>query len=201
MFKASLSRFKIFAGAAVVLFLFLIMLALSFRRFNDLANANFWDTHTYQVLLGTSNMMRGLVNVQTGSRGFVQSGEEEFLEPYHTGRKEFDENYRAVLGLTADNSVQQKRLQLLKRQYDIWLRGQIEPLIKMRRAITDDVAALRYSQSGSRKRKATMDAMQKTVSSIETMERDLLAERRAAGAMHLRMTKATLLFNGAFAVV
>ena len=201
MFKTSLSPLKIFAGAGIVLLMLVVTLLLSFKRFNDLTNANHWDVHTYQVLLETSNAMRGLVNIQSGSRGFVQTGQEEFLEPYNLGRKEFSRHYAAALELTSDNPLQQKRLQLLKRQYTIWMRGHIDPLIRMRRATPDMTTALQLASTGVRKRKIVMDAMRLSVDTIEGKERELLAERSAHEKKQLGLTKLTLIYNGAFTLV
>lgn len=176
----------------------IVTLVLSFRRFNDLNNANYWNIHTFQVLLETSNLMRGLVNIQSGSRGFVQTGDEGFLEPYKIGRKEVEEHYSQVLQLTKDNPTQQKRLQLLKRQYDIWMHGHIEPLIKMRRATPDTTKAVQRAGLGIRKRKAIMDAMRQSVATIEETERALLAQRTSRAQTQLDLTKLALIYNGAF---
>ncbi len=177
-----------------------VTLVLSFKRFNDLGNANYWDVHTYKVLLETSNMMRGLVNIQSASRGFVQTGDEEFLEAYNSGRAEFAEHHAKTLELTRATAKQQKRLQLLKRQYDIWMRGHIESLIKMRRATPNSAQALQLAAPGVRKRTVIMNTMRKTVNSIENHERDLLAERAVDGKKQLAFTKLILVYNGALAL-
>lgn len=200
MFKTSLSPLKIFAGTGAVLLVLLLTLGLSFQRFTGLTNATYWDVHTYKVLLETSNLIRGLVNIQSGSRGFVQSGEEEFLQPCYAGIEEFNTHYSQALELTKDNPTQQKRLQLLKRQYDIWMKGHIEPLIKMRRSTPNTQTAIQKAGVGIHRRKIIMDSMRQTVASIENDERKLLAERTRHERNQLNLTKATLLYNGIFAV-
>jgi PAS domain S-box-containing protein len=197
----SLSPLKIFAGSGATLFVFLVSIYLSFQRFTELKNAEAWNIHTYKVLLETSNVMRGLVDIQTGARGFLQTRDETFLTPYRLGRDAYREHYNNVLGLTRDRPIQQKRLQLLERQYSVWMKKHIEPLIKMRRSVADLDTAMRLASSGVRTRKALMDDMRKTVAEIEVTERALLKERTDREKQVQALTQATLVTNGVFATV
>ncbi|HEX8832548.1 MAG TPA: CHASE3 domain-containing protein, partial [Abditibacteriaceae bacterium] len=201
MRESSLSSRNIFAGAGATLLVLLVSIFLSFQRFNELKTANYWNIHTYQVLLETGHVIRGLVNIQTGARGFLQTGDETFLDPYKAGRAEYASHYKEALRLTSDRPIQQKRLQLLKRQHDLWMNGHVLPLIEMRRRAPDTATALRLAEPGVRKRKIIMDAMRKTVASIEQTELELLAQRTKSENQAQALTQTTLLVNGIFAFV
>ena len=40
-----------------------------------------WNDHTYRVMQQSESMLLSMVNIETGLRGFVASGDEKFLEP------------------------------------------------------------------------------------------------------------------------
>jgi PAS domain S-box-containing protein len=201
MLKSSLSPLKIFAAAAGTVSILLISILLSFQRFNELKVANAWNVHTYRVLLETSNVIRGLVDIQTSARGFLQTGDENYLDTFRSGQSQYDEHYKNALLLTRDSAIQQKRFLLLERQRLIWMNGHILPLIKMRRATRDTPTAMRLAEPGTRTRKIIMDAMQKTIASIEGTELELLQERTNRENQLQAVTQTTLLVNGIFAVV
>jgi PAS domain S-box-containing protein len=200
MSKTSLSPLKIFAGAGATLLILLVSLVLSFQHFNKLAEANRWNMHTYEVLLETSHVLRGLVNMQTGARGFLQTREERFLDPYKNGRREYLEHFNKAVTLTRDNAEQQARLKTLDAQYRVWLTKHIDPLIAMRRATPNTSVALREAVGGVEERRVRFAQMRDTVGAIEKAEGDLLRQRIARGVYEQNLTKTILLLNGAFAI-
>jgi CHASE3 domain sensor protein len=48
-----------------------------------------------------------VVDLETGQRGFVITGQEQFLEPWRTARTALPEQARALEQLLADNPAQQ----------------------------------------------------------------------------------------------
>jgi len=117
------------------------------------------------------------------------------------GQSEFAEHYNQALMLTRDNSIQKKRLKLLQRQCAIWMKGNMEPLVTMRRSAPNTETALRLAEPTVRKRKIIMDSMRKKVASMEKAELVLLQERGARESQLQALTKLTLLVNGTFALV
>lgn len=99
-------------GSVVVVAL--IGSSVSFFNFNQLKNASNLNIHTYEVMGASDDMLLNMVNIETGVRGYVASGNEAFLEPYKTGRKEFNVAFDKAKSLTVDNPVQQKRLAELR---------------------------------------------------------------------------------------
>ncbi|QDD66855.1 chemotaxis protein [Herbaspirillum seropedicae] len=84
--------------------------SLSLLNFNRLEGASAMNIHTYQVMGKADDMLLNMVNIETGVRGYVASGNEAFLDPYKAGRKDFKVAFDDAKSLTADNPVQQKRL-------------------------------------------------------------------------------------------
>ncbi|WP_199901746.1 CHASE3 domain-containing protein, partial [Herbaspirillum sp. B65] len=83
---------------------------LSLFNFNKLENASAMNIHTYEVMGQADDMLINMVNIETGIRGYVASGNEAFLDPYKSGRKDFKTAFDKAKTLTADNPAQQKRL-------------------------------------------------------------------------------------------
>jgi len=84
--------------------------SLSLLNFNKLESASAMNIHTYEVMGKADDMLVNMVNIETGIRGYVASGNEAFLDPYKGGRKEFKLAFDQAKSLTSDNPVQQKRL-------------------------------------------------------------------------------------------
>jgi methyl-accepting chemotaxis protein len=80
-------------------------------------------------------LLLGVVNMETGLRGFVGSGKEPFLQPYQSGRQQFDEAMKQAQALTASDAAQRKRLDAMLASEGQFLKV-AENLIKMRRDAT-----------------------------------------------------------------
>jgi signal transduction histidine kinase len=58
--------------------------------------------HSQRVLWASNQLERLLIDVETGERGFLLTGEESFLKPWRDGRADFPEVSRRLEELTAD---------------------------------------------------------------------------------------------------
>jgi methyl-accepting chemotaxis protein len=77
---------KMMIGTAVPLILIVILATVSFFSIRSLEQSNQWVDHTYQVLGKAANIEKLVVDLETGERGFLITGKESFLEPFHAGR-------------------------------------------------------------------------------------------------------------------
>ncbi|NYE61465.1 methyl-accepting chemotaxis protein [Duganella sp. 1224] len=161
-------------GLIVAILVALVTLAeLGFRRQSD---ANGLNVHTYEVLDRCAGVLESLLNIETGQRGYSLTGKDGSLEPYDSGKKNFEVQLRALAALTADNPQQQERLKRLADKQREWVSGAIDPAIALRRAAGDDLAAVVASEQ-SNKGKAGMDGMRQLLSDITGTERALLVQR------------------------
>ena len=58
-----------------------------------LKDADHWNVHTYKVLSTGDSMLKAMINMETGTRGFLLAGNDAFLEPYVAGKKAFGEQW------------------------------------------------------------------------------------------------------------
>jgi len=66
--------------------------------------------HNYHVINGIDDLVIDLLNVETGGRGYVITGDESYLAPYTLGNARVGDEIAALRKLTAANSFQQQNL-------------------------------------------------------------------------------------------
>ncbi|MBK3018748.1 hypothetical protein FKK32_29950, partial [Klebsiella pneumoniae] len=112
---------KLVATFAAVLALAGLLIAIALINTNRLLETVRWNTHTYEVMSEADKLLLSMVNIETGLRGFVASGNDRFLEPFNKGKQDFSEHFEKVKSLTADNAAQQKRLDQLMSHHKAFL--------------------------------------------------------------------------------
>src|SRR5260370_34378627 len=106
---------KIAAGFALSFVLLLAIGSVSYRSIGKLTSTSQWVTHTHEVLEHIAAVLSSLKDAETGQRGYVITGDEAYLEPYHTGSAEAPNVIKELRQLTADNANQQKRIDAAER--------------------------------------------------------------------------------------
>jgi PAS domain S-box-containing protein len=72
-----------------------------------------WVEHTHQVLLESNQLLTGLLNVETGVRGYALTLRPEFLEPYNAAQSSLFGRLDRLNELVSDNPAQVSRLQAI----------------------------------------------------------------------------------------
>jgi methyl-accepting chemotaxis protein len=161
------------------------------------------NIHTYKVMAEAKEMLTSLINMETGSRGYMIAGTEQFLEPFNGGRDEFTKHWEITKELTSDNSTQQRRLDDLKTAMLGWVSQAVEPGINLRREVVagskhmDAVVAYEREARG----KSFMDGMRRQLAEIVDAEAKLLEERQAAAAAARKSASVVLIGGGTVAVL
>jgi methyl-accepting chemotaxis protein len=120
-----------------------------------------------------------LVNMETGQRGFLLTGQDISLEPYEWGSKSLTENLQRLSNLAAGSDLTNADIDEVQKRVDRWLELAANPEIESRRAMNqytmniEDVALLVINGGG----KATMDALRQTIDEIVFAEEILIKTR------------------------
>lgn len=69
-----------------------------------------WVDHAEQVISNSRQLMRYMVDMETGVRGYHLTGDKSFLEPYEAAKPVIPEQLALLLKLTADDPGQQRRI-------------------------------------------------------------------------------------------
>ena len=152
---------------------------LSWRNAQQATETAGWIAHTYEVMTDLESALRHSLDVETGGRGFAETGNTIFLEPYGTGRAAFVQDVHALRLLLATPD-QLQRLNILEEQTNEQVQD-VEAIVATRRN-SGNIPGVALFERG----KHDMDAVRITVAQMEVAERGLLALRtqRARAAQH-----------------
>ena len=134
-----------------------------------------WTTHTHEVLSALDEAVMGMVNQETGVRGYLVSGDPNFLEPYRLGLDQTEGAIRRAAELTSDNPAQQDRLARARELASTWRTDIAEREIELVGTFDkiDEARALESSGAG----KAAMDGYRALLAEISGIESELLSTR------------------------
>ena len=148
---------------------------ISYRAINKLIENERSVARTHELITEIATTMSTLKDAETGQRGFILTGENDYLEPYNAALATIDKHFNRISELTKDNVNQQQRLADLK----LKAAEKIEELryvIELRRREGLEAALLRVKMGRG---KTAMDEIRAIVAGMMDEENHLL-ERRAA---------------------
>ncbi len=91
--------------------------------------------HTHNVLEMASDILASGVDMETGMRGYLLAGKEEFLDPYKNGTTTFNALTDQLKQIVNDNPDQVRLLDEIKTTINNWHTNATEPAIALRREI------------------------------------------------------------------
>jgi len=179
---------KLAASFGLCAVLFIGLAAVGYRTTSTSLEQAGWVDHTHQVLTDLAKLLSSLQDAETGQRGYIITGLEDFLEPYKAGLAQEDVHRKELVKLTADNPNQQRRLEalepLIKERLALLLQG-----IELRRT-NDFAAAQKFVTSGTSRKE--MDETRKLITAMKDEEEVLLKKRDAEAAQSAITTYWTL---------
>jgi signal transduction histidine kinase len=156
---AASALLAVIVGAAFVV---LLLAIADLRRSERQAN------HSQEILTVSNELERLVLDLETGQRGFVLTGEERFLQPWHTAQQSFPRLARALLVLVAGDPLDTRWATRIAKRETSYIRDYSVPLVNAARR--GDAFARSVSAADEGKRR--VDAMR------ADFDRLLLAERR-----------------------
>jgi signal transduction histidine kinase len=186
------------AFAAVVAVIF-VSSAIVYGRLRVIEEATNWRVHTAQVLETLQIAMDAMLDQEIGIGGYMVTGNEISLEPYHSGGNAFTAAMRIIKDLTSDNPAQQSRLDELNELATEWRSGIAEREIALmaKPETREDARALGRSMAG----KTAMDLIRAKVDEIARVERDLLAKRAAVQKQAYATAYTMIIVGGAASLI
>jgi len=89
--------------------------------------------HSQQVIATANRVQTYVIDLETGLRGFIITGEERDLRPWQEAQRRYPEAIRTLLRLTEDNSVQHARALAIKGAIDSYVENYSLPLVQFMR--------------------------------------------------------------------
>ncbi|AWI59929.1 methyl-accepting chemotaxis protein [Sinorhizobium fredii] len=179
-----LDNIRILGKIALMCFLLLaVSTTIGVVSYNSLATqekAAGWTEHTYAVLGTVNSIVAAMVDQETGMRGYLVSGDENFLAPQKAGAKSYAENLQRARQLTSDNPAQQKRFDELETLADGWTKDVVVQETKLMASKETMQQARDLEASGVGKK--WMDGIRAKAAEIMDVEEKLLTVRSAEAA-------------------
>lgn len=94
------------SGFGIVFLVVIVGTIISEISTNTLEDASNWVAHTYDVKEKLAELQKTVVDAETGQRGFIFSGKEEFLEPYDKAVDTIDNQIENLAKTISDNPIQ-----------------------------------------------------------------------------------------------
>ncbi|HKX32581.1 MAG TPA: CHASE3 domain-containing protein [Blastocatellia bacterium] len=156
----------------------------SYQSINNLITTNHEETHSYVVLRTLEDVYSQLKEVERGQNAYVVTGDAKYLEPVYFAINVIGRDFRSLRELTSDNSQQQR-----------WLDA-LEPTIKSRLALVEEVAAVRRDRGfeasrplvGREQERRLMDEIRHQLYRLQDDEQRLLKDRVRVGIERARST-------------
>lgn len=178
-----------FGAAAITL---VVIAFASYRNIAILLDAEHWVIHTQEVRDKLANLQSELKDAETGQRGYVITGVEDYLQPYNSAVASIYSMLADLKTLTSDNPNQQRRLDDLK------------PLIDGKLAELRETIDLRRNQGFEAAQKvvltnvgkSAMDQIRTIIAAADHEELNLEEKRSAAAHDNADMTTSITLWGG-----
>jgi signal transduction histidine kinase len=174
-------RWKLMGAFGLVLLLTTSLSLLAFRGVvgNDESAALVNETRAAQRQ--ADEALLSLLDMETGVRGFLLTGQESFLDPYDEAREVYQQRIDRLVQGAAGRPEQQRLWRIVDQRTQAWVSGFAEPAVRLRREVdsgarpAEDLAQLPAAASG----KAQLDAVRQDFARAAAREETILGERDA----------------------
>jgi methyl-accepting chemotaxis protein len=196
MFKNMKIGSRLTGAFSLVVIILISVIGMGYFNLGRYAEVGGLNVHTYEVLEETTGLLGALVNIETGQRGFLVAGNDDFLGPLTAGKQAFAKHYTQAKNLTSDNPAQQARLDKLAVSYQSWLTDSVESSIQARRAVGENLSDYGKVIATVGSGKTQMDAMRAVIAELDQAERSLLITRGKDMASVYSVTQNTMVYGG-----
>ena len=163
---------NIIIGFGLSLLLLILSSIASYVSIKNLISSAGWVDHTNKVIAELENAGTLLIETEDSQRGFLLTGNPDFLEPFQVNKALIKEKVKNIKILTGDNPDQQKRIDQLYKAIDLRLEA-LNTGIKLKQE--GQMASNAFLIRG----KEYMGLSQSIVGQMEDEERKLLGVRTA----------------------
>ncbi|MFB3388420.1 response regulator [Flavobacterium sp. LAR06] len=157
-------------SSLVSLLVLMISSTASYFSIKSLLDSNYWVNHTQEVIYNLNEGSAIITEAQTSMRGYLITGDEQFIERYRDSETRSNNYFEKVQELTLDNALQQKQLQELKELRSNFFKYLNNQIVKKR--LGKDAVVFDLNEG-----RIMMNDLRAKIKSIENIEQTLLKER------------------------
>ena len=150
--------------------------------------------HSDQVISADNELMRLTVDMESGVRGYLSTGSDEFLQPYANAAPTIDPKFASLHQFVSGQSAQQIRLDAIQSCTDKW-RLLAERAVHLRRTGTENGEFQPSTEANNLQMKQLMDLMRMQHEAFIATEMQLrdISARRAKAYSRLALTTCAML--------
>jgi len=186
MLKNMKFRTQLFLGNGIILLLMIVIAGVVYQSINSLLRTSEWVTFTHEILEQGEALQKLLRDMQTGMRGFLITGQEDFLDPYKKGNERFEEIITNTQKTISNTSELAELVELLEkiRQIEIqWHQQVAEVAIAKRRKLVQGAKDADYLEellsAGAGKNimdelRTTLNKLRKRLQQVDDKEGEIL---------------------------
>ncbi|WP_019027994.1 response regulator [Colwellia piezophila] len=202
-FERLTTRKKLYIGISIPLISMVVIAIIIILNINKMQSTANWVRHTEEVISSSNSLEKLILDMETGERGFLITGDEIFLEPYYQAIKLLDNKTEILIDLVNDNPKQVSIIENIKKLKDKWLQEAGEPEISTRRKVNEleasmsDVIDLIKSQTG----KDIIDSIRVLNTQFIKTEEKLMLQRTKEANYDSARTKLIIIIASSFALI
>jgi PAS domain S-box-containing protein len=185
-----------FVGGAALVLLLLVNVAVRDRNTEAVYAATAALDRSHETVSLLHRLLTSAVDAETGVRGFVITGSENYLEPYNAALPRFDSDLSQLERLYADTPERRDQLVALRTRLEA-SQAELGAIVTATRTSGPQAAGTRLAGGHS---KSTMDAVRAEVDAIESGARAEIAARQASAEASNRVARWTGVATGLLGV-
>jgi methyl-accepting chemotaxis protein len=149
-----------------------------------------WVDHTHEVMASALKIQKFAVDMETGVRGYLLAGQEEFLEPFEKGQAVLSHELAFLKKKVGDNPKQVNKLEKAEETLLDWNNLVVKEAIQLRKAIgnsatMNDIAKIVAKAEG----KLYFDKLREKIALFINNERDLFVIRQKQSEQAFQKTE------------
>lgn len=172
--KADKSDFVVGLGISAVILFFIITGFISYSNIRTLVDGADDIAQTHVTLSAFSDLKVLMVDAETGQRGYILTGEREYLEPYERSVAAINSSLDEIEKLTANNARLSVRIPALRTHVEAKVNEMQRVIDSYRNGGVDAAKIIITSGRG----KAEMDAIRNVIFQLSQIETEVRAERK-----------------------
>jgi PAS domain S-box-containing protein len=188
---------KMVTGFGLALATLMAVGAIQYRATQALIETDRWVAHTIVVRTELEQIYSAIQQAEAGTRGFVATGNETFLEQHQAGISRVPQHLQALPGLIVDDPFERDQV------------DKLSSLTNRKIAVMQNLISLRRNQgfaaASQELNKAEglrlMNEIRELVDSMQSNESSLLRVREAASRAHARTADAVVILGCLLAVM
>lgn len=162
-------------GMALLLSSIVVIILFSISQSRQVNNTAKWISHTHEVIFSSEKVLSGVIDNETGSRGYIITGQHDYLEPMLQSQKEIYTHIGQLRSLVSDNPRQLGIIDSLQYYADKRIVFSNRTTYARQAIGIDSALALVETGEG----KIYTDKIRELTDTIQVNEQQLLQERKA----------------------